>query len=43
MSATKSTTLYDAKLTPVITETPDSVSIGKVVLSSISDVPTNFI
>ena len=28
MSATKSTTLYDAKLTPVITETPDSISIG---------------
>ena len=26
--STKKTTLYDTKFTPVITETPDSVSIG---------------
>ena len=27
--STRKTTLFDSKLTPVITETPDSVSIGK--------------
>lgn len=40
MSATKSTTLYDAKLTPVITETPDSVSIGNST-SSASKISTS--
>jgi hypothetical protein len=35
--STRKTTLFDSKLTPVITETPDSVSIGKTsYVSSIS-------